>query len=372
MQMTEAGKVLSKINRNQLITAWRAFKAVFINAGIDPDVDETEGSNNNEIEVSDTKEALYNTMLLEPSILSDVTPLVEVCDLIEADTTTNSRTQRIKIIAPGKGSSGYYPKEVLKRDGPRVFTKGTQMFINHDGKLDLANRPEGDYTRLAAVLTTDAYFVEDDPNGEGLYAEMKVFSDHAQAIREKAPYTGLSINALGKIVYKDVPGLGKQPVVEAITAAKSIDFVTKAGAGGKVVVLEESASTIQEQANMSNELLERIKGQEEQIATLRQELARAKATTMAFNLIEASTLPAVAKVKLKNTVTQGTVPLTEAGFFDEVAFKETVVGAIKAETEYLTQLGTVGVRNMGSFSTVSSTPNTVELEESIRTMIKNL
>ena len=37
----------------------------------------------------------------------------------------------IKIIQPGWGSSGYYPKDVLERDGPNVFTKGTKMYINH-------------------------------------------------------------------------------------------------------------------------------------------------------------------------------------------------------------------------------------------------
>ena len=37
----------------------------------------------------------------------------------------------IKIIQPGWGSSGYYPKDVLERDGSKVFTKGVKMYWNH-------------------------------------------------------------------------------------------------------------------------------------------------------------------------------------------------------------------------------------------------
>jgi hypothetical protein len=37
----------------------------------------------------------------------------------------------LKLISEGVGSSGYYPKEVLQRDGPKVFTKGLFNLIDH-------------------------------------------------------------------------------------------------------------------------------------------------------------------------------------------------------------------------------------------------
>jgi hypothetical protein len=49
--------------------------------------------------------------------------------LVEAATEEGEIT--IKVIAPGWGSSGYYAKEVLKRDGAKAFPAGTKMFWNH-------------------------------------------------------------------------------------------------------------------------------------------------------------------------------------------------------------------------------------------------
>ncbi len=57
----------------------------------------------------------------------------------------------MKIISPGRGSSGYYPAAVLERDGPQVFKKGTLMYFNHATASEAAQRPEGDYNNLAAV-----------------------------------------------------------------------------------------------------------------------------------------------------------------------------------------------------------------------------
>ena len=62
----------------------------------------------------------------------------------------------VKIISPGRGSSGYYTKELLERDGPQIFKRGTLMYINHATAAEEAARPEGDYSKLAAVTTADA------------------------------------------------------------------------------------------------------------------------------------------------------------------------------------------------------------------------
>src|ERR1039457_2876617 len=92
----------------------------------------------------------------------------------------------IKLIAPGKGSSAYYPREVLKRDGPLVFKAGTHVYLNHQTATEESERPEGDVKNLAGVLTTNAYYSDNHKMGEGLYGRMKVFSDHAQTVEEKA------------------------------------------------------------------------------------------------------------------------------------------------------------------------------------------
>jgi hypothetical protein len=143
----------------------------------------------------------------------------------------------IKLIAPGKGSSAFYPVEVLQRDGPKVFKAGTHVYLNHPTAAEEAQRPEGDVANLAGVLTTGAVYHEAHAKGPGLFARMKVFADHATMVEEKAAHVGMSIRASG------VAEAGKTregvPVLKELTGAESVDVVTHAGAGG--MILTEAA-----------------------------------------------------------------------------------------------------------------------------------
>ncbi len=183
--------------------------------------------------------------------------LVEGAATLETIRLQEARSDyEIKLIAPGKGSSAFYPAEVLKRDGPNVFKAGTHVYLNHPTAAEEAARPEGDVANLAGVLTTAAEYRESHPKGEGLYARMKVFADHAQTVEEKAPHVGMSIRASGLAeagTKRD--GL---PVLKSLTSAESVDVVTRAGAGG--MILTESARTQpatsnQEQTDMDNAAL---------------------------------------------------------------------------------------------------------------------
>ena len=124
--------------------------------------------------------------------------LVESAATLEAIRLTEAKADyEIKLIAPGKGSSAFYPAEVLKRDGPKVFGAGTHVYLNHATAAEEAARPEGDVRNLAGVLTTAAEYREAHAKGPGLYARMKVFADHATTVEEKAPHVGMSIRASG-------------------------------------------------------------------------------------------------------------------------------------------------------------------------------
>jgi hypothetical protein len=141
----------------------------------------------------------------------------------------------IKLIAPGRGSSGYYSETVLKNAADsKIFKAGTQMFWNHDTDAEESARPEGDLNRLAAVTTTDATWDESGRDGPGLYARAKVFSDYADQIREKGPHIGLSIRAGGDRDESQKGPDGKPRVITALRNAMSVDFVTKAGRDGKI------------------------------------------------------------------------------------------------------------------------------------------
>ncbi len=168
--------------------------------------------------------------------LTESASFLEDVKLKEASATDYA----VKLIQPGRGSSAYYTPEVLERDGPKVFIAGTHMYWNHMTSQQESQRPEGDLNELAAVLTSNAYYDTNGKEGAGLYARAKVFADYSEKVAEKAKYTGLSIRARGTMSEAKAPD-GKPGMLSKFTAAESVDFVTKAGAGGKV--LTESAAT---------------------------------------------------------------------------------------------------------------------------------
>ena len=160
---------------------------------------------------SEASEALRNAK--GDLVLVESAATLETIKLVEA-----KADYEIKLIAPGKGSSAFYPKEVLQRDGPKVFKQGTHVYLNHPTQAEEAARPEGDVKNLAGVLTTDASYNESHAKGPGLYARMKVFADHAQTVEAKAPHVGMSIRASGKAESRQTKeGL---PVLTELTSAE--------------------------------------------------------------------------------------------------------------------------------------------------------
>lgn len=134
---------------------------------------------------------------------------------------------RVRVIAPGQGSSGYYSPEMLKRDGPRIFVPGVQSFLDHPTASEGYERPERSLRDLAGRLSTAAVWEDRGPLGPGLYADVDLFSHAASLIASVGPYIGVSIRAEGEI--------DRAGCVTALTAAHSVDFVTRAGAGGAIV-----------------------------------------------------------------------------------------------------------------------------------------
>ena len=131
---------------------------------------------------------------------------------------------RVRVIAPGQGSSGFYSSEVLKKDGPSIFVAGVQCFLDHPSPYD---RPERSVRALAGKLATAAVWEDRGPLGAGLYADVDIFPHAAALLDSIGSHIGVSVRGEGEI---DAAGN-----VTALTAAHSVDFVTRAGAGGAVV-----------------------------------------------------------------------------------------------------------------------------------------
>ena len=165
----------------------------------------------------------------------------------------------VRIIAPGWGASGYYSAEVLRRDGPKVFQAGTQMYLNHPTAMEEKERPERDVRDLAGKLVSDAQWIDD-----GLYAEAEYYGNHRELIGSIREDLDVSIRAWGKHSDGEAEGR-KGRIVDELISVESIDFVTRAGARGKIVRLMESAQP---------EKVKRGKVKPEELTALQERLAR--------------------------------------------------------------------------------------------------
>lgn len=136
---------------------------------------------------------------------------------------------RIRIIAPGQGSSGFYTAENLAVSAP-LFKAGTEMFIDHPTESEEWERPERSIRDYAGVFLEDATVGEDG----ALYTVCKVFSSVNELIKDKWGHIGVSINAWC------ADPISESGVVPPIAGVRSVDFVTTPGAGGAIVDLLES------------------------------------------------------------------------------------------------------------------------------------
>lgn len=136
---------------------------------------------------------------------------------------------RIRIIAPGQGSSGIYTAENLAESAP-LFKAGTEMFIDHPTESEEWERPERSIRDYAGVFLEDATVGEDG----ALYTVCKVFSGVNELIKDKWKHIGVSINAWC------ADPISENGIVPPIAGVRSVDFVTAPGAGGAIVDLLES------------------------------------------------------------------------------------------------------------------------------------
>lgn len=279
--------------------------------------------------------------------------LVESAATLEPIILRESRSDyEIKLIAPGKGSSAFYPAEVLKRDGPKVFGAGTHVYLNHPTAAEESARPEGDVSNLAGVLTTAAVYQESHVKGPGLYARMKVFADHAQMVEEKAAHVGMSIRA-GGVAESGVTREGL-PVLKEFTRAESVDVVTRAGAGG--MILTEAARSAESQhqedsmdAAELKKLQESLTAQSALNQRLLERAIRGDAREEAVRILKGVSLVEAAKERVIDAVTRDFAAIPQKdGALDTAKFTEAVNAAAKAEGAYVASLmGSGQVRGMG-------------------------
>jgi hypothetical protein len=265
-------------------------------------------------------------------------------------------TAYLKLIAPGWGSSGYYGKELLERDGPKAFPAGTKNFWNHPTAAEEAARPEGDLNGVASILTEDARYDAAGPAGPGLYARAKVFEHFRQPVNELAPHIGMSIRAMGEARTGKAEGKSGQ-IIEKLTKGQSVDYVTEPGAGGKVLQLFEAARSpqIQLQEDATDMDAAELKKLQESNAALqaetrklRERMAISDAATEARTILSAMALPEAVKDRVAARCVSSAA-LTEAGELDVIKFREAVQKEAADEAAYISKVtGGANPRGVGS------------------------
>lgn len=133
------------------------------------------------------------------------------------------------------GSSGYYSREVLERDGPNVWPAGTQVYLDHPSATEQADRPERSVRDLAGKITSAPVYEAD-----GLYADVEFYPHTAPILEALWDDVGMSIRAAGTAETAERDGR-TGPVITSLSEGVSVDVVTRAGAGGKLVAMIESA-----------------------------------------------------------------------------------------------------------------------------------
>lgn len=142
------------------------------------------------------------------------------------------------IIREGWGSSGYYPGDVLHRDGPQVFKAGTRIFLDHaEGPVEKAGHTIGVLQEDARADTVDGKAV--------LRAPMRFFTTgvhNVDWIKERAEAKAIEVSIRSGVKYAAGEREGRYgKVVTALTEAFSVDVVARGGAGGTFGTIQESA-----------------------------------------------------------------------------------------------------------------------------------
>jgi hypothetical protein len=332
----------------------------------------------------------------------DVMNLIESCMPLVEKAVKADGTAKIKVIAPGHGSSGFYPESVLKRDLSKAFPKGTHMYWNHITPTESLERPERNLDDLAAVFLSDAIYLENGPDGPGGYADVDVKEHYRDKVDALAEDIGTSIYGLGKGKDSVMNGEAVKIIEQLIPDPfNTVDFVTKPGAGGKVLNLFESARRSARPATLTTPVVaqestqvstqptheennggdagsQQINSPQEEIVTeaeikeLRDQLAEAnkqiglltessarqseaillsQSRTFVSETLASIEMPEPTRKRLAEKLSAAPV-CGENGTLDKAAFKTHIEEAAKAEIEYLGSIVSEGgsgqIRGMNS------------------------
>lgn len=180
---------------------------------------------------------LHSIMLAEESAgLAEPQAGVLVSEAAPTPAKTSGGRWLIQIITAGEGSSAIYPPAVLEQAAKdRIFPAGTRMHLDHPRESDVTDLPARSVKDWCAVLTEDAVY---NPDTQALEAPAKVFRPYQVLVEDLHEHVGVSIHAW----IESTPTPGKPVATRFLPSPhNTVDFVTAAGRGGRVLAALESA-----------------------------------------------------------------------------------------------------------------------------------
>lgn len=306
--------------------------------------------------------------------MKDRVSIKQILDLQEAGYDKSTGKLTITVIKPGFNSSKsrFYQKEALQR-GHKLF-EGAKMFVNHATAVEEKNRPEGDLNQWVGSVKRTWTQPDGTVMAEAAVIDPK-FKAKLDALAENKLLSemGVSIRAIGESRRGEIDG-HKTDIVENFVAARSVDFVTYPGAGGRVEMMEADAqdandvdmmteaqlrdrrpdlvelveSKIKEGAQMKTveQLTEELRVSEAKVQqlTIEKTAAETKATDLEKKVTEAENISkkAAAGVKLAELLKESKLPEASktrlTARFKEALVVDGMAEAIKDEGEYVASL----------------------------------
>lgn len=165
----------------------------------------------------------------------------------------NSGKWLVEIISEGIGSSGAYPRKVLENAvTERVFGKGTHVHLDHPTEAEDYARPARTVKDLVGRTTKDAWI---DESGR-FVTEVQIFKPYRPLLTDPdfIESVGMSIRAFAESRPGEYEGK-KTTVITRLIPDKlnSVDIVTHAGRGGRILAVLESAFAAVDEAAISDQ-----------------------------------------------------------------------------------------------------------------------
>lgn len=134
-------------------------------------------------------------------------------------------TYEVTLLTPGQGTTAYYTEELIERDAPAAFPKGTHVYLDHlqEGEVRTTQK-------LVGTLVEDTTIRESDGAAINRLKPFRHWADFVEDIREAV---ALSINSAGKAVEGMIEGK-KVVLAESLTPSvmNTVDIVPWGGRQG--------------------------------------------------------------------------------------------------------------------------------------------